>query len=129
MVTEFKLSEEQKRELLIDRTISYYLIHLGISHRFKGYTYLRYAIKNVYMDPKSYMGFITKRLYPELAKEFNTTPSRIERCIRHAIDSMMCDDETRIEIFGHPYKCTNTEFIFSIVEAIQHLEFPIPTIG
>lgn len=123
-VINFNETEDEKRENLVERTVSYYLIHLRVRHRLSGFAYLKYAVTIAYLNPKYYMRYITKRLYPDIAKEFGTTTFRVERSIRHAIECMDCDDETKIEIFGHPYRCTNTEFILGLVEAIKRLEDP-----
>lgn len=59
---------------------------LGVPANVKGYRYLRYAIELV-MSDISYIDAVTTILYPRVAKKFNTTPSRVERAIRHAIQS------------------------------------------
>ncbi|WP_277998178.1 sporulation initiation factor Spo0A C-terminal domain-containing protein, partial [Bacillus thuringiensis] len=62
------------------------VIHeIGVPAHIKGYLYLREAISMVYHDIEL-LGAITKVLYPDIAKEFNTTASRVERPIRHAIE-------------------------------------------
>ena len=62
------------------------IIHeIGIPAHIKGYLYLREAIFMVIED-MDFLGAITKELYPNIAIKFNTTPSRVERAIRHAIE-------------------------------------------
>lgn len=63
-----------------------YLIEKQIKPSVKGFDYLVVAIQLMNSDI-SYKRAITKRLYPDVAKEFNDTPSVVERAIRHAIDS------------------------------------------
>src|SRR5690625_7300299 len=58
---------------------------IGVPAHIKGYLYLREAISMVYNDIEL-LGSITKILYPEIAKKYNTTSSRVERAIRHAIE-------------------------------------------
>ncbi len=66
------------------------IIHqVGIPAHIKGYQYLRCAIMMVVRDNRI-IGEVTKTLYPSVAKEFNTTSSRVERAIRHAIGIPLC---------------------------------------
>ena len=66
-------------------SITKMLHELGIPSHIKGYQYIREAVNIIFENP-SVIGGITKELYPELAKKFNTTASRVERAIRHAIE-------------------------------------------
>ena len=66
-------------------SISKMLHSLGMPSHIKGYQYIREAITMVYVNPEI-IGAITKELYPELAEKFDTTVSRVERAIRHAIE-------------------------------------------
>lgn len=69
-----------------DETISL-LLELGIMPNRKGFDMIIEAIELVRNDRNRYMGSITKQLYPTLAKKFNTTPHRVERNIRSAIEA------------------------------------------
>ena len=61
------------------------LHELGVPSHIKGYSYIREGILEVFLNP-SVIGGITKELYPKIADDFNTTVSRVERAIRHAIE-------------------------------------------
>lgn len=95
ILIENNLLIEQKTDLIqvlkkdnIDTRISQFLFKFKIQAHLKGYRYLREAIKVVYYDENAING-ITKFIYPDLAKKFNDTPSRVERGIRHAIEFMV----------------------------------------
>ena len=97
------------------------IIHeIGVPAHIKGYQYLREAIMMVVKDI-DIINQITKQLYPDIAKKFKTTPSRVERAIRHAIEVAWGrgEQETVESIFGYTVsaakgKPTNSEFIAMI---------------
>lgn len=98
---------------------------IGVPAHIKGYGYLREAIKLSVEDPEM-LNFITKILYPSIAKKNRTTPSRVERAIRHAIDVAWSRGkiETLHGIFGDTInlgkgKPTNSEFIALIADNIR----------
>ena len=106
-------------------SISKMLHELGMPSHIKGYQYIREAISMVYDNP-DIVGGITKELYPELATKFDTTVSRVERAIRHAIEvSWNRGDWDLIEeIFGHSVdidkaKPTNSEFIVTVADKLR----------
>ena len=114
-------------------SITKVLHELGIPSHIKGYQYIREAIGIIYDNP-SRIGGITKDLYPELADKFETTTSRVERAIRHAIEVSWNrgDWDLMEEIFGHSVdidkaKPTNSEFIVTIADKLR-LEFSKPLI-
>lgn len=91
----------------------------------KGYQYLREAIMMVVNDIEV-INQITKQLYPDIAKRFNTTPSRVERAIRHAIEVAWGRGQTDVveAIFGYTVsaskgKPTNSEFIAMIADKLR----------
>lgn len=102
------------------------LIHeIGVPAHIKGYQYLREAIMMSVKDMEM-LNSITKILYPTIAKKYQTTPSRVERAIRHAIEVAWSRGrlETLQEIFGHTIdidkgKPTNSEFIAMIADKIR----------
>lgn len=109
-------------------SISKMLHELGMPSHIKGYNYVREAINMVYENPDM-VGGITKELYPELASKFDTTVSRVERAIRHAIEVSWNrgDWDLMEEIFGHSVdvdkaKPTNSEFIVTVADKLR-LEF------
>ena len=108
----------------IQISISKMLHELGMPSHIKGYQYIREAISMVYDNP-SIVGGITKELYPELATRFDTTVSRVERAIRHAIEVSWNrgDWDFMEEVFGHSVdidkaKPTNSEFIVTIADKL-----------
>lgn len=102
------------------------IIHeVGVPAHIKGYQYLRDAITMVVAD-MDLLGAVTKELYPSIAKRNNTTPSRVERAIRHAIE--VAWNRGRIEtinkLFGYTVhndkgKPTNSEFIAIIADKLR----------
>ena len=102
------------------------IIHeIGVPAHIKGYQYLREAIM-IAVDDMDVINAITKVLYPQVAKTFSTTPSRVERAIRHAIEVAWDrgDLETLQRFFGYTVsntkgKPTNSEFIALIADRIQ----------
>ena len=102
------------------------MIHeIGVPAHIKGYQYLREAIMMSVEDP-GMISSITKILYPTIAKRFQTTPSRVERAIRHAIEVAWSRGrmETLDSLFGYTIdtgkgKPTNSEFIALIADKIR----------
>ncbi len=106
-------------------SISKLLHDLGIPSHIKGYQFLRDAVKMLFDDP-SIVGGITKELYPELATKYNTTVSRVERSIRHAVEVSWNRGDLKLmeNIFGHSVdidkaKPTNSEFIVTIADKLR----------
>ena len=102
------------------------IIHeIGVPAHIKGYQYLREAII-IAVNDMDVINAITKVLYPEVAKNFGTTPSRVERAIRHAIEVAWDrgDLDTLQKFFGYTVsntkgKPTNSEFIALIADKLQ----------
>ena len=102
------------------------MIHdIGVPAHIKGYQYLREAIM-ISVEDTSMLGSITKILYPTIAKKFQTTPSRVERAIRHAIEVAWSRGrmETLDNLFGYTIdttkgKPTNSEFIALVADKIR----------
>ena len=102
------------------------IIHeIGVPAHIKGYQYLREAII-IAVNDMDVINAITKVLYPQVAKTFGTTPSRVERAIRHAIEVAWSRGkmDTINELFGYTVstgkgKPTNSEFIALIVDKIR----------
>ncbi len=112
----------------LQMSITKILHELGIPSHIKGYQYIREGISIIYERPET-IGGITKELYPELAKKFDTTVSRVERAIRHAIEVSWNRGNWNLmeEIFGHSVdidkaKPTNSEFIVTVADKLR-LEF------
>lgn len=102
------------------------LLHeLGVPSHIKGYQYIRDSILILYDNP-DIIGGITKELYPEIANRFNTSVSRVERAIRHAIEVSWNRGNIDLmeEIFGHSVdydkaKPTNSEFIVTVADKLK----------
>ena len=109
------------------------LHELGVPSHIKGYQYIREGISIVYEKPEI-VGGITKELYPEISKKFDTTVSRVERAIRHAIEISWNRGNWQLmeDIFGHSVdidkaKPTNSEFIVTVADKLR-LEYNKPLI-
>ena len=102
------------------------LLHsLGIPSHIKGYLYIRDSIDLMYNHP-SMIGAITKELYPEIALKYDTTSSRVERAIRHAIEVSWNrgDYDVMESLFGNSVdydraKPTNSEFIATLADKLR----------
>ncbi|ODS50999.1 MAG: two-component system, response regulator, stage 0 sporulation protein A [Halanaerobium sp. 4-GBenrich] len=97
---------------------------LGIPSHIKGYRYVRYAVKLVIND-MNMLSAVTKKLYPQVAEEFDSTSSRVERAIRHAIDvAWKRGNEDALEKYfsnnlSENNKPTNSQFIARIADEIM----------
>lgn len=115
--------ETEERDLESDVTN---IIHeIGVPAHIKGYQYLREAII-MSVNDIDMLNSITKILYPTIAKKYQTTPSRVERAIRHAIEVAWSRGkmDTIDELFGYTInngkgKPTNSEFIALIADRIR----------
>lgn len=115
----------RKPELNIEAMVTSVIHEIGVPAHIKGYQYLREAIK-LAVEDMDVINAITKVLYPQVAKTFATTPSRVERAIRHAIEVAWDrgDLETLQRFFGYTVsntkgKPTNSEFIALIADKLQ----------
>ncbi len=110
---------------MVDAAITKIIHEIGVPAHIKGYHYLREAIGIVYQDVEI-LGSITKVLYPRIADRYRTTPSRVERAIRHSIEVAWGRgnmDAIRT-VFGYTVsasktKPTNSEFIAMIADKLR----------
>lgn len=116
---------EIKKEENLEALVTNIIHEVGVPAHIKGYQYLREAIMMVVNDIEV-INQITKSLYPKIAYKFNTTPSRVERAIRHAIEVAWGrgQQETVENIFGYTIsaakgKPTNSEFIAMIADKLR----------
>lgn len=114
-----------QREQSLESTVTAIIHEIGVPAHIKGYQYLREAII-IAVGDMEVINAVTKILYPEVAKRFGTTASRVERAIRHAIEVAWDrgDLETLQKYFGYTVsnskgKPTNSEFIAMIADRLQ----------
>lgn len=114
-----------KNEQNLESVVTEVLHEIGVPAHIKGYQYLREAIIMTINDMDT-INSVTKVLYPEVARKFDTTPSRVERAIRHAIEVAWDrgDIETLQKFFGYTVsnvkgKPTNSEFIAMIADCLS----------
>ena len=118
-----KVTEESSSNL--EALVTNIIHEVGVPAHIKGYQYLREAIIMVVKDIEV-INQITKQLYPDIASRFGTTPSRVERAIRHAIEVAWSRGQvdTVENIFGYTVsankgKPTNSEFIAMIADKLR----------
>ena len=122
-----KIYENQKHtsEFSLETDVTNIIHEIGVPAHIKGYQYLRDAIMMSVNDSEM-LNTITKQLYPTIAKQHKTTPSRVERAIRHAIEVAWSRGkmDTIDELFGYTVnngkgKPTNSEFVALIADKIR----------
>lgn len=118
-------SQQENSPKNLDASITSIIHEIGVPAHIKGYLYLREAISMVYNDIEL-LGSITKVLYPDIAKKFNTTASRVERAIRHAIEVAWSrgNIDSISSLFGYTVsmskaKPTNSEFIAMVADKLR----------
>ena len=123
VLTDF-LDKQPPHQMSLDKKISNIFITIGVPPHIKGYQYLREAIK-ICINDTEIISSITKRLYPDVAKKFNTSASKVERAIRHAIE--VCWNRGKIDninnlfgskVFTKNDRPTNGEFIALIADKL-----------
>lgn len=122
------IDENERNSILkmeLQNEITELLHEIGIPAHIKGYMYLRTAIEKTYFNI-DYLGQVTKVLYPEIAKYYATTASRVERAIRHAIEVAWnrgnidaIDDIFGYTISATKAKPTNSEFIAMLADKLR----------
>lgn len=123
--TNYVEKSSNKPTKIVEVEVTKMIQQMGVPAHVKGYQYLRDAIVSVINDV-SLLGAVTKELYPMISKKYNTTPSRVERAIRHAIE--LAWDRGNIEFmnkfFGYTInvdrgKPTNSEFIAMVADKLR----------
>lgn len=119
----FQKTEPAEHDL--EKDVTEIIHEIGVPAHIKGYQYLREAIMMAVEDVEM-LNSITKILYPTIAEKFKTTPSRVERAIRHGIEVAWSRgrSETLESLFGYTIsagkgKPTNSEFIALIADRIR----------
>ncbi len=109
----------------VDVEVTNIIREIGIPAHIKGYQYLRDAIMLI-INEQELLGAVTKILYPMIAEKYSTTPSRVERAIRHAIEVAWSrgNADTAQRLFGYSAKLdkskpTNSEFMAMIADKLR----------
>ena len=118
-------SDDNKEPMDLEVEITSIIHEIGVPAHIKGYMYLREAITMVVNDMEL-LSAVTKELYPSIAKKYNTTASRVERAIRHAIEVAWGRGQIEAinKLFGYTVhndkgKPTNSEFIAIIADKLR----------
>lgn len=119
------VSAQMLQRIQLEKEITEILHEIGIPAHIKGYMYLRTAIIETYLN-NDFLGQITKVLYPQIARHYKTTSSRVERAIRHAIEVAWnrgnidaIDEIFAYTISATKAKPTNSEFIAMIADKLR----------
>lgn len=121
------MDAESSRVSIYKRT-TYHMVKCGFQARQKGYRYLREAVWIAYQEPEV-LTSVTKRLYPEVAKRFNTTDKQVERAIRNAIETAWTNGKSDTlkacfkEMYGDgTIRPTNTKVIEKMVGFLRGIK-------
>ncbi len=124
-VKAYQEASERIEEHDLEKDVTDIIHEIGVPAHIKGYQYLREAIM-ISVNDVEMLNSITKILYPTIAKKYQTTPSRVERAIRHAIEVAWSRGkmETLDAMFGYTIntgkgKPTNSEFVALIADKIR----------
>ena len=124
-VVETEVATQAKGPIDLEIEITNIIHEIGVPAHIKGYMYLREAITMVVNDMEL-LSAVTKELYPSIAKKYNTTASRVERAIRHAIEVAWGRGQVDAinKLFGYTIhnekgKPTNSEFIAIIADKLR----------
>lgn len=119
------LQYDKSRRRALEISVTNIIHMVGVPANIKGYQYLRDAII-LAMTERDIIGAVTKQLYPRVASNYNTTASRVERAIRHAIEvaCLRGNEEALYKLFGYTVnnnkgKPTNSEFIAMIADKLR----------
>lgn len=119
-------NEQYIFKIKVEREVCKILKELGVPASLKGYSYIRLAIIEMFYN-SNLIGRVSKSIYPFIAKSFNSTASRVERAMRHAIDISWNRGNIDVinEIFGYSIdfdkgKPTNSEFISMIADNLKN---------
>lgn len=106
------------------KAVTVFLMKLGVPTHVKGYEYIKLVVLEL-LDHPEMIHQVTKVLYPEVAKKAGTTPSRVERAIRHAIEMTMYSysaaelEELLVVVIRDKFKLTNSQFLATVAEKIR----------
>lgn len=122
---------KNEKETNLTARITRLFLQMGMPTNIKGYRYCIKAVEKAYKDRK-YVESITKELYQEIAKEMQTTNSRVERAMRHAVECVWNHGEGMDiieEVFGNTVssmrgKPTNSQFVATVAEYLKLQDLP-----
>lgn len=124
LIIQFK-NKNKKSKINVEQRLVDILLIVGISANLQGYSFLKQSIKLAIDDP-SYINSITKNMYPKIASMFNTTPYRVERAIRHALEVAFnkgkivnINEVFGLKIYDEKDKPTNSEFVALIADRLS----------
>ncbi|MGN0960676.1 MAG: sporulation initiation factor Spo0A C-terminal domain-containing protein [Christensenellales bacterium] len=116
---------KSKKNNEIDKRLMDIFLSIGISAHLQGYHYLRESIKLI-MEHPDYISSITKLMYPKIADKFSTTPCRVERAIRHALEvsfnkgkMIRLNDVLELQVLSEDERPTNSEFVALIADKLN----------
>lgn len=119
--------KENLQDKMLEEQVTNMFLSIGIPANIKGYQYLKEAVKLTYHEPH-YINNITKELYPAIARKVDSTPAKVERAIRHAIEIAWCrgkleviNDIFGIKIYSRNERPTNSEFIALVTDKMLQL--------
>ncbi len=118
------IPEKPREKRHLEKDVTNMILEVGVPANIRGYQYLREAILMAAGDSEL-LHSVTKSLYPAIARKYDTTPSRVERAIRHAIEVAWSRGrvDTIEEMFGYTVnngkgRPTNAEFIAMITDRV-----------
>lgn len=116
---------QEGKDKKIEQMVSHIMLDMGVPAHLKGYRYVRAAVLMAEEDMKV-VGSVTKLLYPEIAKQYNTTDGKVERAIRNAIEISWerGNKKTFESLFGYCAESgqgrpTNSEYIAAIADSVR----------
>ncbi len=119
------MQSEVESDKMVEQMVSHMMLDMGVPAHLKGYRYVRAAVLMAEEDMKV-VGSVTKLLYPEIAKLFNTTDGKVERAIRNAIEISWerGNKDTFEYLFGYcsdsgQGRPTNSEYIAAIADVVR----------
>lgn len=119
------MQSETENDKMVEQMVSQMMLDMGVPAHLKGYRYVRAAVLMAEEDMKV-VGSVTKLLYPEIAKLYNTTDGKVERAIRNAIEiSWVRGNKQTFEyLFGYcadsgQGRPTNSEYIAAIADVVR----------
>lgn len=121
-----QIVEKESKENSLEEKTRDLLLELGMPANLQGFHYISAAIEILFYSEKTADVFLSKEIYPTVAKQFKTTAGRVERSIRHAIE--VAFERGNVEVIEHYFKnscsmergkATNSEFLYTLTYYLQ----------